>query len=49
MSYLEEIRKACMCGSEEWCMKESEMGILQRTERSICGVQLIDEKKHLPI
>ena len=29
-------------GSEGWCLKESEMGILQRTERSMvramCGV-----------
>ena len=33
-------------GSETCCLKESEMGILRRTERSmvsaICGVQLED-------
>ena len=37
---------AMLCGSEAWCLKECEMGILQRTERSIvramCGVQLED-------
>ena len=38
-----------MYGSEECCLKESEMAILQRTERSIvramCGVQLKDRKR----
>ena len=38
-----------MYGSEAWCLKESEMGILRRTERSMvsatCGVQLIDRKR----
>ena len=36
-------------GSEAWCLKESDMGILQRTERSMvramCGVQLKDRKR----
>ena len=36
-------------GNEEWCLKGSEMGILQRTERSVvramCGVQLKDGKR----
>ena len=36
-------------GSEAWCLKESEMGILRRTERSIvramCGVQFKDRKR----
>ena len=35
--------------SEAWCLKESEMEILQRTERSMvramCGVQQKDEKR----
>ena len=35
-------------GSRAWCLKESEIGILQRTERSMvramCGVQLKDRK-----
>ena len=38
------IRLAILYGSEAWCLKESVMGILQRTERSVvramCGVQL---------
>ena len=36
-------------GSEAWCLKESEMGILQMTGRSsvsaMCGVQLNDRKR----
>ena len=36
-------------GSEAWSLKECEMGILQRTERSMeiamCGVQLKDRKR----
>ena len=35
-------------GSEAWCLKESEMGILWRTDRSmvraLCGVQFKDRK-----
>ena len=35
-------------GSEAWCLKESEMGILRMTERSMvramCGAQLKDKK-----
>ena len=34
---------AILYGSEAWCLKESEMGILRRTERfmrAMCGVQL---------
>ena len=35
-------------GSEAWCLNESEIGILQGTERSmvraVCGVQLKDRK-----
>ena len=43
------IRPAILYESEAWCLKESEMGILQRTERSMvsamCGVQLKDQKR----
>ena len=38
-----------MYGSEVWCLKESMMGILQRTERSMVramyGIQLMDRKR----
>ena len=37
-----------MYGSEEWGLRESEVGILQRTERcmvsAMCGVQLKEIK-----
>ena len=46
--YKSYVRPAIQCGSEAWYLKESEMGILQKTERSIvramCGVQLKDGK-----
>ena len=36
-------------GSEAWCLKESEMGVLRRTERSMvramCRVQLKHRKR----
>ena len=42
------VRLAILHGSEAWCLKESEMGILQRIVRSMvramCGVQLKDKK-----
>ena len=42
------ITRAILYGRDEWCLKESEMGILRRTERSIvkamCGLQLKDRK-----
>ena len=42
------VRPARLYVSEAWCLKESEMGILQRPERSmvraICEVQLKDRK-----
>ena len=45
------VRPAILYGSEAYCLKESEMGILQRTERSIviakCGVQLKDRKRSM--
>ena len=40
---------AMLYGSEAWCLKESELGNLRRTERSMVremyGVQLIDRKR----
>ena len=47
--YESYVRPAILYGSEAWCLRESEIGILRRTERStvraICGVQLKDRKK----
>ena len=46
--YESYIRPAILFGSEAWCLKEREMKILRRTDRSmvraICGVQLKDKK-----
>ena len=46
--YMSYVLPAILFGSEAWCLKESEIGILQRIERSMvramCGVQLIDRK-----
>ena len=43
------VRPAILHGNEAWCLKESEMGILQKTERStvreMCAVQLKDRKR----
>ena len=40
------VRPAILCVGEAWCLKESEIRILRRTERStvraMCGVQLND-------
>ena len=42
------LRSATLYGSETWCLRESEMAILRRTERamvrSMCGVKLVDRK-----
>ena len=42
--YESYVRSAILYGSEAWCLKESEIGILQWTGRSMvrvmCGVQL---------
>ena len=47
--YWSYVRPTMLYGSETWCLKESEMGILRRTERSMvrvmCGVQLKDRKR----
>ena len=43
------VRPAILYGSEAWCLKESEMGNLLRTEKSMvramCGVQLKERKR----
>ena len=43
------VRPAIQCEREAWCLKESDMEILQRTARSLvramCGVLLIDGKR----
>ena len=43
------VRSTILYGSEAWCPKGSEMGILRDTERSmvraICGAQLKDRKR----
>ena len=48
--YKSYIRPAILYGSEAWCLKESEMGILRRKERlmvrAMCRVQLKDRKIH---
>ena len=42
------VMPAIVCGSEAWCLKANDIGILGRTERVIvgamCGVQLNDRK-----
>ena len=42
------VMPAILYGSKAWCLKESEMGFLRRTERSMvgamCGAQLNDRK-----
>ena len=48
MVYQSCVRSAMLYGSEIWCLRESEMAILRRTERamvrSMCGVKLVDRK-----
>ena len=48
MVYQSCVRSAMLYGSETWCLRESEMAILRRTERamvrSMCGVKLVDRK-----
>ena len=47
--YKSYVRPAILYGSEAFCLKVSEMGILQRSDgsmvRAMCGVQLKDTKK----
>ena len=48
MVYRSCVRSAMLHGSETWCLRESEMTILRRTERamvrSMCEVKLVDRK-----
>ena len=43
------VRPVILYGSEAWCLKESEMGILRRAERTMvrtmCGVQHNDAER----
>ena len=48
MVYQSSVGSAMLYGSETWCLRESEMAILRRTERamvrSMRGVKLVDRK-----
>ena len=48
-----DVRPAIRQGNELWCLKESGMGTLCRTERSMvramCGVQLNDRKRSIDL
>ena len=37
--YISYVRPVILHGSEAWCLKESEMGMLRRTERSMVKAQ----------
>ena len=49
MLYCSCVTSAMLYGSETWCLRESEMAILRRTERakvmSMCEVKLVNRKK----
>ena len=49
MVYRSCVRSAMLYGSETWCLRETKMAVLRRTERamvrSMCGVKLVDRKK----
>ena len=51
--YKSYVWPAILYGSEAWCLMESEIGILRRTERSMvramCGVQLKDRKRPMDL
>ena len=48
MVYRTCVRSAMLYGSETWCLRESEMAVLRRTERAMmrlmCGIILVDRK-----
>ena len=48
MIYRSCVKSVMLYESETWCLRESEMAILKRTERamvrSMCGVKLVDRK-----
>ena len=47
------VRSALLFGSETWCLREHEIAILRRAERSmvrvICGVKLVDKRNTLEL
>ena len=49
MVYRNCVRSAMLYGSETWCLRQTDMAILRRTERammrSMCGEKLVDRKK----
>ena len=49
MVYRSCVKSAMLYGGETWCLRETVMAILRRTERatvrSMCGVKLVDRKK----
>ena len=49
MVYRSCVRSAMLYGSEIWCLRETEVAILRRTERamvrSMCRVKLVDRKE----
>ena len=51
-AYKSYVWQAILHGSEAWCLKESEMEMLQRTQismmRAMCEVQLKDRKRTRP-
>ena len=46
--YQSYVRSAMLYGSETWCLRESEMAILRRTEkammRAMCKVKVIEKR-----
>ena len=46
--YKSYVRSAMLYGSETWCLRENEVAILRRAERSMvramCGVKLVDKR-----
>ena len=51
--YKSYVKPEILYGNEAWCLKENNMGILRRTERSMlramCGVQLKDRKRSMDL
>jgi len=48
ISYISNLNAIILYGSETWCLRENEMAILRRTEKSMvramCGIKLMDRK-----
>ena len=46
--YKSYVRSAMLYGSETWCLRENEVDILRRAEKSMvramCGVKLVDKR-----